>query len=196
MAKLFFRYGAMNSGKSTAALQVAYNYEERGMKVLLIKPSIDTKGEDTIVSRLGAGRKVDICAEPSMNIALAVRQWNKDVEKINCIITDEAQFFTAKQIEGLLELVVKDKIPVICYGIRTDFQTKLFPGSARLMELAHSIEELKTICRCGKKATFNGRKQNGEFVFEGDQVAIDGEATTEYESLCPECYLKKRGSFA
>ncbi len=190
MAKLYFRYGAMNSGKSTAVLQVAHNYEERGMHVLTVKPSTDTKGNAQIVSRLGAQRKVDILATPDLDIEKIVTQWHRDVEKIDCIITDEAQFFTMKQIDQLFNIAVLHDIPVINYGIRTDFQTKLFPGSTRLIELAHTLEELKTICRCGKKAIFNARKRNGNFIFEGDQVAIDGEAQIEYESLCAGCYLK------
>jgi len=190
MAKLYFRYGAMNSGKSTAVLQVAYNYEERGMHVLLVKPAIDTKGNDQIVSRLGSTRKVDILATPDLDLEKVVSQWHKDVEPVGCIITDEAQFFTPEQIEQLMRVAVLHNIPVINYGIRTDFLTKLFPGSLRLMELAHSLEELKTICRCGKKAIFNGRKINGEFIFEGNQVAIDGQQSVEYESLCANCYLK------
>lgn len=189
MAKLYFRYGAMNSGKSTAVLQVAHNYEERGMNILLIKPALDTKGCDKIISRLGAERKVDILATPAIDLEKAIRQWHKDVELVGCVITDEAQFFTPKQIEQLLRVVTLYDIPVICYGIRTDFQTKLFPGSLRLMELAHSLEELKTICRCGKKAIFNGRKINGTFTFTGEQVAIDGEQSVEYESLCANCYI-------
>lgn len=192
MAKLYFRYGAMNSGKSTAVLQVAYNYEERGMNVLLIKPAIDTKGSDRIVSRLGAERKVDILATPDINLEGTIKQWHKDVEPVGCIIADEAQFFTPEQIDQLLRVAALHNIPVICYGIRTDFQTKLFPGSLRLMELAHSLEELKTICRCGKKAIFNGRKIDGHFTFQGDQVAIDGEQSVEYESLCAHCYFKFR----
>jgi thymidine kinase len=190
MAKLYFRYGAMNSGKSTAVLQVAYNYEERGMRVMLIKPAADTKGNDLIVSRLGASRKVDVLATPELNLEGVITQWHKDVEKISCVITDEAQFFTPEQIEQLMRVAVLHNIPVINYGIRTDFQTKLFPGSARLMELAHTLEELKTICRCGKKAIFNGRKIDGQFIFKGAQVAIDGEQSVEYESLCGNCYLK------
>ncbi len=192
MAKLYFRYGAMNSGKSTAVLQVAYNYEERDMRVLLIKPAIDTKGNDQIVSRLGKSRKVDILATPDINIADAVAQWNKDVEKVDCIIADEAQFFTCPQVDQLMQIVVEQNIPVICYGIRTDFQTKLFTGSTRLFELAHTMEELKTICRCGKKALFNGRKVNGAFIFEGSQVAIDGQDSVEYESLCASCYAQQK----
>lgn len=186
----------MNSGKSTAVLQVAYNYEERGMNVLLIKPSMDTKGSDKIVSRLGGARKVDILATPTINLEKAVMQWHKDVEPVGCIVTDEAQFFTSEQIEQLHRIAAISNIPVICYGIRTDFQTKLFPGSLRLMELAHSLEELKTICRCGKKAIFNGRKINGEFTFQGDQVAIDGEQSVEYESLCASCYYRYKTNTA
>ena len=188
MAKLYFRYGAMNSGKSTAVLQVAYNYEERGMKVLLIKPSVDTKGDDYIISRLGARRKVDVLATPQIDLFSLLNQWNRDVEIISCVVADEAQFFTTEQVDQLLAITVGLNIPVICYGIRTDFQTKLFTGSTRLFELAHSLEELKTICRCGKKALFNGRKIDGEYVFEGSQLAIDGQHNVEYESLCASCY--------
>jgi thymidine kinase len=194
MAKLYFRHGAMNSGKSTAVLQVAHNYEERGMYVLLVKPAVDTKGDDKIVSRLDAQRKVDILATPDINLEQAVAKWQKDVQKINCIVADESQFFTPKQIDELLAITVNLGISVICYGIRTDFLTRLFPGSARLMELAHTLEELKTICRCGKKAIFNGRKVNGTFVFEGSQVAIDGQQQVEYESLCASCYSKFKQS--
>ncbi|CAN5446540.1 thymidine kinase [soil metagenome] len=194
MAKLYFRYGAMNSGKSTAVLQVAHNYEERGMHVLLIKPAVDTKGNNQIISRLGAERKVDILATPDIDLEKVIKQWHKDVEPVSCVIADEAQFFTGSQIDQLLKIAVLHNIPVICYGIRTDFQTKLFPGSLRLMELSHSLEELKTICRCGKKAIFNGRKLDGVFIFKGDQVAIDGEQSIEYESLCAECYFRYRKS--
>ena len=178
----------MNSGKSTAVLQVAYNYEERGMKVLLIKPSVDTKGDDYIISRLGARRKVDVLATPQIDLFSLLNQWNRDVEIISCVVADEAQFFTTEQVDQLLAITVGLNIPVICYGIRTDFQTKLFTGSTRLFELAHSLEELKTICRCGKKALFNGRKIDGEYVFEGSQLAIDGQHNVEYESLCASCY--------
>ncbi len=192
MAKLFFRYGAMNSGKSTAVLQVAHNYEERGMHVLLIKPAIDTKGNNQIVSRLGAKRTVNILATPDIDITNNVLKWNREIEKIDCILADEAQFFTTKQIDQLLDLVVAHGIPVICYGIRTDFRTLLFSGSARLFELAHTIEELKTICRCGKKALFNARKLGGIFTFSGDQVAIDGNDSVQYESLCASCYAQEK----
>ena len=185
MAKLYFRYGAMNSGKSTAVLQVAHNYEERGMEVMIMKPAVDTKGEDQISSRIGKSRKVDALLHPIDTVASNLKSG------VDCIITDEAQFFTPQQIDEFFEIAVTKNIPIICYGIRTDFQRNLFPGSKRLFELAHSLEELKTICRCGKKAIFNGRKINDKFVFEGSQVAIDGADKVTYESLCGKCYLKE-----
>ena len=188
MAKLFFRYGAMNSGKSTALLQVAHNYEERGMHVLLVKPEIDSKGNDTVVSRLGLSRKVDILVDKELDIYKAIAQYSKDVERIDCVLVDEAQFLSQKHIDQLFVLTIQQSIPVICYGLRTDFQRELFPGSERLFALAHSLEELKTICRCGKKALFVGRKVNGVYVFDGSQVAIDGENEVTYESLCGTCY--------
>ena len=189
MAKLYFRYGAMNSGKSTALIQVAHNYEERGMSVLLIKPSVDTKGADTVVSRIGASRTVDLLATPDVDLYKAVQEAHAKTS-ISCVLADEAQFFTPAQVDELFLVAVQQGIPVICYGIRSDFQMKGFPGSTRLLEIAHSIEELKTICTCGKKALINARMVNGEFVFEGEQVAIDGEASVEYRSVCPQCYFR------
>ncbi len=191
MAKLYFRYGAMNCGKTTALIQVAYNYEEQGMKVLILKPAIDSKGADTVVSRIGASRKVDIIANRTMDIATEVRTHNSD-GKIRCVLIDEAQFLTAEQIDQILDLTITDKIPVMAYGLRSDFQTLAFPGTKRLFEVAHSVEELKTICRCGKKALFNARKVDKQFVFEGSQVAIDGEHSVEYESLCASCYAQEK----
>lgn len=190
MAKLFFRYGAMNSGKSTALIQVAHNYEERDMSIIIVKPSVDTKGQDTIVSRLGVQRKVDVLLNKEDDIQQLVREKHP---RVDCILVDEVQFLTPEQVDQLFYLVVVDGIPVICYGLRTDFLLNGFPGSERLLLLAHSIEELKTICRCGKKAVCNGRTINGRFVFEGEQVAIDGEEKIGYESLCGECYMKHRG---
>lgn len=192
MAKLYFRYGAMNSGKTTALLQVAHNYEEQGMSILLVKAAIDSKGGHNITSRLGIKRKVDILASDDMDIKDTVRQWNKDVEKISCVLVDESQFLTPKQVEELFQLTIIENIPVICYGLRADFQAKLFPGSQRLFALAHTIEELKTICRCGKKAMFNGRKINNKYIFEGSQVAIDGASDITYESLCGDCYYSEK----
>ena len=195
MAKLYFRYGAMNSGKSTALLQAAFNYEERGHRVLLAKPSVDTKGDRDIVSRLGVVREVDFTIAPAEPVfetfqahrTAVIAEHERDV---SCLLIDEAQFLTGEQVDDLLRIALLDGIPVLAYGIRTDFQTVAFPGSRRLLEIAHSLEELKTICRCGRKAIFNARLVDGRFVFDGDQVAIDGEAVT-YESLCGVCYLEE-----
>jgi thymidine kinase len=187
MAKLYFRYSAMNSGKTTALIQAAFNYEERGMHVVVLKPRIDTKGESTIVSRLGAKRKVDLLVSPKDNVRSALEaQLTKS--HFDCLLVDEAQFLATKQIDDLFWFAVNRDIPVLTYGLRTDFKTNGFPGSTRLLELAHELQELKTICRCGRKALFNGRKVNGKFVASGDQVAIDGEAKVDYESLCATCY--------
>jgi len=197
MSKLYFRYGAMNSGKSTALLQAAFNYEERGQQVLLAKPAIDTKGDNEIVSRLGVTRTVDFTVLPDDNLlAMFARQQGIVAERtglsVSCLLVDEAQFFTEGQIDDLLRIAIVQHVPVLAYGIRTDFQTVAFPGSRRLLEIAHSLEELKTICRCGRKAVFNARKVGDRYVFDGDQVAIDGEDVT-YESLCGSCYLDESG---
>lgn len=191
MSKLYFRHGAMNSGKSTALLQVAYNYEERGQRVMLAKPAIDTKGDSQVVSRLGMVRNVDFLVLPLENLRDKLQASAGD-QKVDCLLIDEAQFLTPAQVDQAMEIAVIDRIPVLAYGIRTDFLTHGFPGSIRLLEIAHSLEELKTICRCGKKAMFNARLKNGAFVFDGDQVAIDGLEVT-YESLCPSCYYEKLG---
>ncbi|UOE44298.1 thymidine kinase [Agromyces larvae] len=197
MAKLYFRYGAMNSGKSTALLQAAFNYEERGHEVLLAKPAVDTKGDREIVSRLGVTREVDFTIGPDDEVLpLFERQRAAVVERtgrdVSCLLVDEAQFLTANQVDDLLRIALMDDVPVLAYGIRTDFQTVAFGGSRRLLEVAHSLEELKTICRCGRKAIFNGRLIDGRYVFDGDQVAIDGQDVT-YESLCGACYLQESG---
>lgn len=202
MAKLYFRYGAMNSGKSTALLQVAYNYEERGQRVLLAKPAVDTKGDTQILSRLGVTREVDFLITPQANVrdlfafyargedpnalALAV----PELPPVAALLIDEAQFLTAKQVDDLLRIAVLDGVPVLTYGIRNDFQTQAFPGSGRLLTIAHTLEELKTICRCGRKAILNGRMVAGKFIFAGDQVSIDGDGVM-YESLCAQCYLRE-----
>lgn len=190
MSKLYFRYGAMNSGKSTHLMQVAYNYEERGMKVIIIKPNVDSKGGDRLVSRLGVDRKVDLLISEDDNIFDIIKVYLNENRKIDCILVDEVQFMKASQIDQLFEIAVKINIPIICYGLRTDFKRDGFEGSTRLLLLAHSIEEMKTICACGKKAIFNGRKLNGKFVFEGEQIAIDEYNDVQYESLCGNCYYK------
>ena len=210
MAKLYFRYGAMNSGKSTGLLQTAYNYEERDQRVLLLKAVVDTKGEDSVVSRLGVSRRVDLLVDADDDLRALVHQRalsgarpvrDEDGvpreavtlrEVLDCVLIDEAQFLTALQVDQLMEIALIDDVPVLAYGIRTDFRTVSFPGSRRLLEIAHSLEELKTICRCGRKAIFNARKVGEAFVFDGDQVAIDSGDVT-YESLCGQCYLAAGG---
>ena len=186
MSKLFFRYGAMNAGKSAALLSVAHNYEEKGMPIILLKPSIDTKGDNKVTSRIGIERDVDILLAPEDFIL--DKMSNK--QKPWAIIVDEAQFLTPEQVEELFVITKIYDIPVLCYGLRCDFQMKGFPGSTRLLELADDIEELKTVCSCGKKATQNLRLINNQPVFEGEQVEIDGKSNIQYTSVCGECYLK------
>lgn len=188
MSKLYYRYGAMNSGKTTLLLQVAHNYEERGMKVLILKPKIDTKGDNKIVTRIGLKRKVDHLIETDENLT---EYLNNIPFGIECILVDEAQFLTRDQVDELFMFTKLKDISVICYGLKTDFKTMSFPGSLRLFELADVMEELYTICRCGKRAKFNARIVNGEFTSSGEQVAIDGENEVQYESLCGKCYLEK-----
>lgn len=198
MAKLYFRYGAMNSGKSTALIQAAYNYEERGQRVLLTKPLVDTKGDRSIVSRLGVTREIDFALSP---VEDAWARFAKERERVrtetgidvSCLLVDEAQFLTEQQVDDLLRIAIVANVPVLAYGIRTDFQTVAFPGSRRLLEIAHSLEELKTICRCGRKAVFNARTVDGVYIFAGDQVAIEDGVEVVYESLCGTCYLEESG---
>jgi len=187
----------MNSGKSTALLQAAHNYEERDQVVLLAKPAIDTKGARAITSRLGVDREVDFLITPELNLRSEFSGLCNELvaakgKPVACLLIDEAQFLTPEQVDQAMEIAVLDKIPVLAYGIRTDFLTHGFPGSIRLLEIAHSLEELKTICRCGRKAMFNARLINGRYVFSGAQVAIDGSEVT-YESLCPNCYFDEQG---
>lgn len=195
MAKLYFRYGAMNSGKTTALMQVAHNYKERGMRVLILKPAVDTKGQNQIVSRLGVSCKVDKLVTPDCDIVSLIRADIDEHGTLACVLCDESQFFTPKQAEELFLTTVDLNVPVICYGLRADFMLRGFPGSTRLLELAHTIEEMKTICACGRKAICNGRKVGGEFVFEGAQVAIDTVDNVEYQSLCPQCWYREYRAF-
>ena len=197
MSKLFFRYGAMNSGKSTAMLQVAHNYEERDQSVVLVKSSVDTKGDDQIVSRLGVTRRADLLLSPGQDLRGALKalstQRSDLSDGVACVLIDEAQFLTPEQVDQALAIAVLDEIPVVAFGIRTDFRTKAFPGSQRLMEVAHSLQEMKTICRCGNKAVFNARLGEHGIIREGEQVMIDGEAA-RYEALCARCYLEAEGA--
>lgn len=185
MAKLYFKYGVMGSSKSAQALITKFNYEERGMTVWLIKPSVDTRdGNNIIRSRIGLESEADIIT-PEMDIREAYhRNGRKDV-----IIADEAQFFTAEQIDQLRELVDGEELPVLCFGLRTDFLTRFFPGSERLMELADSITEIKTVCSCGRKATVNARIDGEGYVLtEGGQVMLGG--NDSYIAMCHQCWKK------
>ncbi|MBP3877849.1 MAG: thymidine kinase [Lachnospiraceae bacterium] len=185
MAKLYFKYGAMGSSKSAQALITKFNYEEKGMTVWLIKPSVDTRdGADIIKSRVGLREHAQIIT-PSQSI---IREFRK-AGPHDVIIADESQFFTPSQIDELRELVDKEDLPVLCFGLRTDFMTRFFPGSMRLMELADSITEIKTICACGSKATVNARiDAEGRVVTEGSQVFLGG--NDSYTAMCHRCWKK------
>lgn len=197
MAKLYFRYGAMNSGKTTALLQTAHNYEEQGMKIIIIKPMIDTKGEDKIVSRLGIKRTVDIRLTEQDSVIDCIRKKYKyNIFKPNAIIIDEAQFLQPFQVDELFNITKTFDIPVLAYGLRCDFRMSGFPGSIRLLEIADEIVELKTICKCGKKATQNLRLVNNKPTFNGDIISIDGTSNEiKYKSVCGECYLKLKKKY-
>lgn len=187
MAKLYFKYGAMGSSKTAQALITKYNYEENGLQVWLIKPSADTRdGQDILKSRIGLYAKVEVIP-PDMDILRRFRETQSG--KCSVIIVDECQFLTGKQIDELREIVDCFDIPVMCFGLRTDFQTRLFPGSLRLMEVADTIQEIKTICDCGAKATVNARiDSQGHIVTEGDQVVLGG--NDSYIAMCHRCYVR------
>lgn len=185
MAKMYFRFGAMNCGKTTALLQVAHNYEEKGMKVVVIKSSVDKKGNKNIVSRLGIEREVNLLIPPNERIST-----NIDFDNVNCILVDEVQFMSPSQIKELWIISKMKNIPVICYGLKTNFKGELFEGSKAVLEVADELEELSTICKCGNKARFNARVVNGEFVSVGEEVAIDG-IDASYEPVCGKCYIQK-----
>ncbi|MFN3866312.1 MAG: thymidine kinase [Demequina sp.] len=191
MAKLYFRYGAMNSSKSALLLTAAYNYEERDQRPVIVKPGVDTKAGRSVSSRIGVERPVDVLLDTSDSLEAAVTA-HAPLSEIDAIFIDEAQFLTPAQVDEAFSIAVTGGVPVLCYGLRGDFTTRSFPGSLRLLEISHSIEELKTICRCGSKAMFNARIVGGVFVSHGAQVAIDGQHA-EYESLCGRCYLAKVG---
>jgi thymidine kinase len=180
----------MNSGKSDTLIKAAYNYTERNLSILTIKPSVDTKDSKSIIARGGAQRVVDILATPTINLRETIhnKMDAKGGKKVNCILVDEAQFLSVEQIDQLFDVAKIDNISVIAYGLRADFRRELFPGSKRLFELADNIEKLPTMCRCGSQAEFNCRKVGKYYVFEGDQVAIDGEEAVTYDSLCGNCY--------
>ncbi len=186
MAKLYFKYGAMGSSKSAQALITKFNYEELGMSVWLIKPSIDTRdGADIIKSRIGLECHAQVIT-PQQDIVEEYRRAGKH----DVIIADEAQFFTPAQIDQLRQLVDDDALPVLCFGLRTDFLTHFFPGAQRLMELADSITEIKTVCACGRKATVNARIDGaGRIITHGDQVLLGG--NDSYVAMCHRCWKEK-----
>lgn len=186
MAKLYFKYGAMGSSKSAQALITKFNYEERGMRVWLIKPSVDDRdGKANVRSRIGLECEAFVIKPDTDIRSCFIRQDCRDV-----IIADECQFFTPRQIDELRQIVDEMSVPVLCFGLRTDFLTHLFPGSARLFEVADSITEIKTICGCGRKATVNARiDQNGNIITEGDQVLIGG--NDAYVAMCHSCWKQK-----
>ena len=192
MAKFHFRYGAMNAGKSTILLQTAYNYEEKGKKVVILKPSVDTKGDEKIVSRIGLERKVDYLIGDNDSI---ISKLGDNISSLSCILVDEAQFLKRKQVDELFYISKMMDIPVIAFGLRTDFKSNGFEGSIRLLELADALEEMPTICRCGKKARFNARKVDGKFTFDGDSIVIDDNSNVKYESLCGTCYIEEQEKF-
>ena len=186
MAKLYFKYGAMGSSKTAQVLITKFNYEERGMKVWLIKPALDNRdGADILRSRIGIE---GVCEPIDKNIDIYARF--KEIQgDYNVIIADESQFFTEEQIDQLRSIVNDYNIPVLCFGLRTDFLTHMFSGSKRLFEVADSIAEIKTICNCGSKATVNARiDEHGNVVTEGSQVMLGGNDT--YIAMCHRCWKK------
>ena len=186
MAKLYFKYGAMGSSKTAQALITKFNYEERGQKTLLVKPRLDQRDGDHMVhSRIGLEAPAEVIAPEDDIYALYTQRDHPDV-----VITDECQFFTPQQIDQLRRLVDERDLPVLCFGLRTDFRTRLFPGSLRLFELADSITEIKTICACGSKATVNARIDgNGHVVTKGEQVFLGG--NDSYLAMCHSCWKKR-----
>ena len=187
MAKLYFKYGAMGSSKTAQALITKYNYEENDLNVWLLKPSADDRdGVQILRSRIGLEASADIIS-PETDIFR--RFETEKLGQVDVIIVDECQFFTSEQIDQLREIVDAYNLPVMCFGLRTDFQTKLFPGSRRLMEVADSILEIKTICDCGAKATVNARiDEDGHIVTEGAQVVLGG--NDSYIAMCHKCYMR------
>ena len=184
MAKLYFKFGAMGCSKTAQALITKFNYEERGMKVMLMKPAVDNRdGESITRSRIGLSAPTLAVSQTEDLYAL----YKRDYSSCNVIIVDECQFLTGEQIDQLRELVDRENLPVLCFGLRTDFRTRLFPGSLRLFELADSITEIKTICDCGRKATVNARiDADGYVITEGSQVFLGG--NDSYIAMCHKCY--------
>ena len=183
MAKLYFRYGAMGSSKTANAIMVRHNYLERGQKVLMLKPRLDNRDGETIVgSRCGLTCECQFIED--------INAFN--VTDYDCVIVDDAQFLTKAQVERLVHIVDNDNVPVIAYGLRADFQGNLFEGSTWLLAWADTIEEVKTICWCGKKATCNARLLDGKVIKEGEQIQLGGNES--YISLCRKHWAEGRVS--
>lgn len=187
MAKLIFKYSTMNSGKTIDLIRTMYNYEENNYKVLLMKPIVDTKGNDKIKTRVGLERKVDFLINEHDSIIELLKGHLDDIE---CIFIDESQFLNQSQIDELFLITKSMDIPVICYGLRNNFKLESFEGSKRLLEISDSLEEFKTLCFCGDIARYVGRKVDGKFVVEGEEVLIDGTDNIEYVPLCGKHYLE------
>jgi len=188
MAKLYFKYGVMGSSKTAQALITKFNYEERGMRVWLIKPQIDSRdGEGVVMSRAGLSATAYVFP-PEEDL---YQSFQKLTHQIDVIIVDECQFLSEEQVDQLAMLVIDNNIPVLCFGLRADFRTKMFPGSKRLMEIADSITEIKTICSCGRKATVNVRlDESGRIITEGEQILIGG--NDRYTAMCYQCFIEKQ----
>ena len=188
MAKLYFKYGAMGSSKTAQALITKFNYEERDMTVLLLKPAIDSRENASVVrSRIGLEAPCLMVEDTEDLYAL----YRDSYPGTNVIIVDECQFLTPEQVDQLGQVVLDFDIPVLCFGLATDFMTHLFPGSRRLFEIAESISEIKSVCRCGAKATVNARlDDDGNVVYKGDQILIGGNG--RYEAMCRKCWERKR----
>lgn len=189
MAKLYFRYGAMGCGKTMQLLQVAFNYEERGHKVCVIKPATDTKNGNKLLTRIGPERETNFCFTRRENLFKKIK---KEYSDVHCVLVDESQFLTKAQVDQLMMVTIELDIPVMAYGLRLNFRREDggFEGATRLLQIAHDIEEIKTICECGHKATYNSRFLNGKLVSDGPDVLIDGTSNIEYRALCPACYEK------
>lgn len=200
MAKLYFKFGAMKCGKTRDLIKTWYNYTEKGMNPIILKPGDDKKAGENIQTRANEEMKADFVVSKDINIYDLISYYIID-NNLDCILVDEAQFLTEKQVDELSYVVEKFCIPVLCYGLRADAFTKLFTGSKRLFEVADVLEELKAVCKCGEKATHNIRfDRNGDTmelipVFSGPQIAIDG-IDSEYDSVCGPCYRKLRRVYA
>lgn len=188
MAKMHFKYASMNSGKSIDLIRTAYNYEENGYKVLILKPAIDTKGEDSITSRVGLSKKADMLLLYSDSV---LEKLKNKLDNISCILIDEAQFLSTKQVEDLFLISKACDIPVLCYGLRTNFKMESFAGSKRLLEVSDVLEEITTLCKCGEIARYVARKVGDKYVQDGEEVVIDGTENITYIPLCGKCYLEK-----